>query len=510
MSSREERQDERESYSPENQAKGPPLSSLVSSPSGRLLEKIRSGRNEQEDRTSYDVKPAPATSSELVHTEPKAIAPATDKDVKPRVELAPVTSSEMVHSARIHNYRTSRSEPAAQRSIPTTEARASSTDEPAGVATISTPGAFHVDGIGSIDGNRITTPSPLSNVPSAPNVDNSSHLIPTAFLVPEEDEKEVVIAEKAPLCNANKKCASVVVGAVVFVVAGVVLGIVFGIGSSRTESTDVEYTRSSLMQLVVSASHDGGVAISNPTSPHAAAYEWLWADPSLSRYTDARILERYALATLYFSTAGDGWRNNTSWMSYEVSECHWAWVTCNYEGKIERLLMDQSGLPKGNKLKGTIPDDIFHHLNDLFELDLSNNYGLKGTLPEDLGNSLAWFRIHDCSLTGTLPSAAFLRLTHLRSIHFHRNHLEGTLPDLWHLEDLQTLRLSDNRLTGTLSSGIGDLINLESLWLSRNHLIGSLPSEIGQLLRLDELYCSYNNLTGTIPSDLGKLIKMGE
>jgi hypothetical protein len=66
------------------------------------------------------------------------------------------------------------------------------------------------------------------------------------------------------------------------------------------------------------------------------------------------------------------------------------------------------------------------------------------------------------------------------------NQLQGTIPDtLWTIATLTALRLDDNQLTGTVSSGIGSLAaSLTDLRLGLNQLSGSLPNELWQLDRL--------------------------
>jgi hypothetical protein len=46
-------------------------------------------------------------------------------------------------------------------------------------------------------------------------------------------------------------------------------------------------------------------------------------DPAVTIYSDDRILQRLALATLYFSTGGDSWNDSSFWLDCEVHECQW-------------------------------------------------------------------------------------------------------------------------------------------------------------------------------------------
>lgn len=372
----------------------------------------------------------------------------------------------------------------------------------------SRPGAYCVEGSG------VTS---LHHAVETAETIAPSENIPTAFLVQGEDDggndregSGVVTCTAREVKRVmSRRFIVLIVVAAVLAVGGLVAGIILGMSKSEgiqevpPAAAEFAHTESSLLDLVVTSSRDGGAAVNDQNSPQAAAYQWLWMDPNLANYSDARIMERYALATLYMSAGGTDWKNNTGWMSYDVPECSWANIQCNnvYD-RVERIIMEKHGLV------GTVPGEIFHHLTDLFELSLSDNQ-LFGTLSEDLGVSLGWFRLHDNMLSGTLPNAAFEHLTKLRSIHLYRNQFSGPIVEsIAELSDLQVLRLSDNKLTGSLDTRLGQLLNLESLWLSDNRLTSTLPSELGKLHRLDTLYVHDNNLVGRIPSELGLLSKM--
>ena len=76
-------------------------------------------------------------------------------------------------------------------------------------------------------------------------------------------------------------------------------------------------------------------AILREDSPQYQAYDWLVKDPAWSSYSDIRILQRFALATLFLATGGDTswasaatpykWIINSTfgWMNHSVHECDW-------------------------------------------------------------------------------------------------------------------------------------------------------------------------------------------
>jgi hypothetical protein len=69
------------------------------------------------------------------------------------------------------------------------------------------------------------------------------------------------------------------------------------------------------------ASFDGGASVTNQSTPQYKAAKWL-ADNNtrLEEYSDKQKIQRYVLATLYFSTNGDSWKTNTDWLE-DNDEC---------------------------------------------------------------------------------------------------------------------------------------------------------------------------------------------
>jgi hypothetical protein len=64
----------------------------------------------------------------------------------------------------------------------------------------------------------------------------------------------------------------------------------------------------------------------DPDGPQARAYLWLLQDPNWKLYSNERLMQRFALSVLYYSTGGNGkWSIDDSWLSYDVHECEWAY-----------------------------------------------------------------------------------------------------------------------------------------------------------------------------------------
>jgi hypothetical protein len=100
------------------------------------------------------------------------------------------------------------------------------------------------------------------------------------------------------------------------------------------------------------ASFDGGAAVRSPSTPQNNAMQWLQNSTLLTNYTDAKKIQRYALATLFFSTSGSEWKENTGWLS-DDDECDgWYSIACTDDGAITSLLLPSNGL------NGTLPEEL--------------------------------------------------------------------------------------------------------------------------------------------------------
>lgn len=81
------------------------------------------------------------------------------------------------------------------------------------------------------------------------------------------------------------------------------------------------------------------------------------------------------------------------------------------------------------------------------------------------------------------------------------------VPDnVFRISGLTVLNVSHNRITGSIQTEIGKLVNLQVLDASYNQMTG-VPAEIGHLSELEMLNLSNNRLTG-LPHELGDLKKL--
>jgi len=113
----------------------------------------------------------------------------------------------------------------------------------------------------------------------------------------------------------------------------------------------------SLTDLIASASPDGGKALQIVSSPQHRALEWLQNNTGLGSYTNARKLQRYSLATLYYTTFGQNWTRQDGWMS-DDNECTWEFQ-CHGQDVCDNVtdVMFQICL-SSNNLEGSIPPEL--------------------------------------------------------------------------------------------------------------------------------------------------------
>lgn len=259
--------------------------------------------------------------------------------------------------------------------------------------------------------------------------------------------------------------------------------------------------------------------------PHFNAWTWMLEDPMLQKYSTVRLVQRFAMVTLYYATSGPGWTRNGMWASYDWHECSWqkgtSRIACdvavddnNYrDGEVTKLKLLRNGLAS----PGLPPElGLLTMLNEL----LLNENGIQGGLPTEIGKLtlLRNLNIGECSLSQSLPSEIGA-LSMLTNLELRDNEFLGSLPsEIGSLTMLSDLTLNDNLFTGTMPSEIGLLTSLTALSLygvdsygptptikKKNNLEGTLPSELGNLSALTKLSLSYNSFSGSIPDSVKHL-----
>ena len=112
-----------------------------------------------------------------------------------------------------------------------------------------------------------------------------------------------------------------------------------------------------LFDLLAALSADGGAALRDTSSPQYAAYQWL--DSSVNdAYEDneRKLIQRYALASFYYSAGGENWESgSSSWLSSQ-DECTWYTTSpvspCDQDGNFLEIDL------KNNNLVGKLPLEL--------------------------------------------------------------------------------------------------------------------------------------------------------
>jgi len=256
-----------------------------------------------------------------------------------------------------------------------------------------------------------------------------------------------------------------IVGAILLAVA-IAIGVGIGVSSSSSNLppalpattgpapsptlAPVPLERDAIAALIQARS--ASTSFSDSSSPQSQSLDWILSDPfSSDGLSEDRLVQRFAMATLYYSTNGNNW-DHGGWVESK-NECDWD--------------NDNDGVRRCSQ------EFMLVGLDLLFD-----------------------------SLFGRIPIEVGL-LTHLKFLSFSLNKLTGSMPtELGLLTQLEELHLSGNQLTGSLPTELGLMTQLKQLRLHVNQLKGSLPSELGVLTQLTQLGLANNHVTGSMPSSL--------
>ena len=173
-------------------------------------------------------------------------------------------------------------------------------------------------------------------------------------------------------------------------------------------------------------------------------------------------------------------------------------------------------------LSGHFPNCIFQ-LQTLEVLDISNNRDLHGVLPDflpdavlqtmNLSNTnfsgklpgaisnlkqLSLLDASNCQLNDTLP-ISMSELTQLVHLDLSFNRFTGPLPSFKKVKNLRYLSIFHNNLTGVITTThFEGLENLLSINLGDNYLSGNIPVSLFTLPSLQELTLCHNGLDGLL------------
>ena len=225
--------------------------------------------------------------------------------------------------------------------------------------------------------------------------------------------------------------------------------------------TSSEELAERLYEYLITVAVNGAEAFNDPVSPESQALAWMQYEDALDLDPDKsekrfRIDQRFALATLWFQSDYDWFRQN-NWLSGH--ECSWEGVICIRDdslagGVVRRLSLEQ------NNLQGNIPMNL-HLLNNMTHLNLSGNR-IHGEIPKSFSSivTLEEFYLHDNLLSREF-SVDFSKMSKLLDVNLSNNQFKGTIPaSLYKVSSIGRIKLDNNRFSGGISDDIGDLANL--------------------------------------------------
>mmetsp|Transcript_37119 Transcript_37119/g.90236 ORF Transcript_37119/g.90236 Transcript_37119/m.90236 type:complete len:592 (+) Transcript_37119:45-1820(+) len=355
-------------------------------------------------------------------------------------------------------------------------------------------------------------------------------------------QPNIQTAEEAPLaddnfkiCGIRRTCWGLLLTALFLVMAAAVLSMYFYFSDNsfnRPKSPDYQLRAPTISPTIGPTSEDEWMRImdrigdtivmdmdmdvfDNESTTQYKAFSWLVYDDSFEsgqswKLSDQELIERYALAVVYFEGLGRTWNRQSNFLEI-VSVCEWNNGISSQDDNAEGVYCSDGTVTfiqlVENGLKGQLPKEI-SLLKNLQHLNLDGNM-LYGEIPSLSGlTSLQVLWMSSNELTGPLPKAL---PSSIANLDLQENSFLGAIPVEWQsLTDLFFLGLRLNDLTSLPGEFLQPLSNLRYLDLEGNELQGTIPTQLGSNTKLESLYLEKNRLSGNLPTELASLTNLSE
>ncbi|KAH9737063.1 protein kinase domain-containing protein [Citrus sinensis] len=196
----------------------------------------------------------------------------------------------------------------------------------------------------------------------------------------------------------------------------------------------------------------------------------------------------------------DSMNHLRNWNKGDPCMSNWTGVLCFDTVETDGHLHVRELLLNGNKLSGSLPDDL-GYLSNLNRLQVDEN-NITGTIPKSFANlsRVRHLHLNNNSIGGQIPSE-LSKLSTLIHLLVDNNNLSGNLPpELSELPQLRILQLDNNNFSASeIPATYGNFSKLVKLSLRNCNLQGAVP-DLSRIPNLYYLDLSWNHLTGSIPS----------
>jgi len=128
-----------------------------------------------------------------------------------------------------------------------------------------------------------------------------------------------------------------------------------------------------------------------------------------------------------------------------------------------------------------------------------------GVTCDERHNRVNSLKISNMGLRGTI-SPNLGNLSFLVILNLSRNSFSGQFPkEIYRLHRLKVISIAFNEFVGGIPEALGDLSQLQILYIGVNRFSGFIPKSIGNLRWLKELDISRNKLFGPIPKAVSNM-----